>query len=419
MMIKNLIFSIALLSGFHAVQAQTLTTQPGPANGQDAEIRMMDGGCQTAGSPLPEHLMNYGNEPYMSITDWTWNAGGCSGGTIRSLIRFDDLNTIPSGAIITGAELTLFHPSYNTVYWGNNYFPGTPLPNTNPGSVYLVDRSAPTWLESSLTWSNSPGFEPGISAPIPVTTTQWNGSVSVDVTNLVQEIMNGGGINNGFYLKLDNEVHYRSQVYATSEYPDATQRPLLVVKYKVVCDPSFSYCINTNNPYQINFAANNLSFGYYDWVVDGAYVGNGPNLSYNFPGPGSYEVCMTTVGVDGKKCSKCIKICLNDNGKVTAVKEQAATAARPAEVTQADNPTDLKIPLLITPNPAQDRISIQAPFEMYRLSIKSSFGLMVIDTKYGGRKAVELSVAQLQPGNYIVEVSNKEGQITREKFTKL
>jgi len=421
MMMKNLIVSIALLSGSYAAQAQILTTQPGPANGQDAEIRTMDGGCQTAGSPLPDHFMNFGNEPYMSITDWTWNAGGCSGGTLRSLIRFDELSLIPAGAIIINAKLTLSHPPSNVAYWGNNYFPGTPLPNTNPGSVYLVDRSpAGFWLESSVNWWNAPGFEPALSAPIPVTTTQWNGSVSVDVTNLVQEIMNGGGINNGFYLKLDNEVHYRSQVYATSEYPDAALRPILVVEYKVYCDPSFSYCMNTNNPYSINFMANNLSYGYYEWSVDGSYAGNGPALSYNFPGPGSYEVCLTTVGDDGEKCSKCIKICLNDNGKMAIVKEQAAVTTGFTQVAKADNPvSDLNKSLLITPNPANDRISLRAPFEMYQVSIKSSFGFMVMDTKYDGRKAVELSISKLQAGSYIIEVSNKAGQVTREKFTKL
>ncbi|RYE00003.1 MAG: hypothetical protein EOP54_01985, partial [Sphingobacteriales bacterium] len=98
MMMKNLIFSIALLSGFTAARAQVLVTQPGPTNGQDAEIRMMDGGCQNSGSPLPDHLMNFGNDPYMSITDWTWNAGGCSGGTLRSLLRFDEFAVPPSGA---------------------------------------------------------------------------------------------------------------------------------------------------------------------------------------------------------------------------------------------------------------------------------------------------------------------------------
>ncbi|RYD95243.1 MAG: DNRLRE domain-containing protein, partial [Sphingobacteriales bacterium] len=308
-----------------------------------------------------------------------------------------------------------------TPYWGNNYFPGTPLPNTNPGSVYLVDRAAATWFENSVNWTNSPGFEPAISAPIPVTTTQWNGSVGVDVTNLVQEIMNGGGVNNGFYLKLDNEVHYRSQVYATSEYPDSKLRPVLVVEYKVFCDPSFSYCMNTNSPYTLNFTANNLSYGNYNWTVDGSYAGNGPNLAYNFPGAGSYEVCLTTVGDDGEKCSKCIKLCLNDNGKVATVKAQAAQpAAGPGKAAKADNPiSDLNTHLLIAPNPANDRISVQAPFEMYQLSIKSSFGLTVLNTKYDGQKAVELSVSKLQPGTYVVEVSNKEGQLSREKFTKL
>lgn len=422
---KNWLLSIALLTGINAARAQTytLTSQPGPANGQDAEIRMMDGGCQTAGSPLPDHFMIYGNEPYMSITDWTWVAAGCSGGTLRSLIRFDEISLIPPGAVIGSATMILSHPSSSAPYWGNNYYPGTPLPNTNPGTVYLADRTAATWYENNIWWNNSPTFEPGLTAAIPVTTTQWNGSVSIDVTNLVQEIINGGGVNNGFYLKLNTEVHYRSQVYATSEYPDSDLRPKLIVEYKVPCDPSFTYCISTNNPFLVNFTANNPNSIAYEWIVNGAYAGNTSSLAYNFPGPGSYEVCLTTVAENGDKCRKCIKICLDKNSDVAGVKEKPAAtpaAALQQNPAKADNPLSESAPrLFISPNPSNDRIQVKAPFGMYQVSIKSSFGLSVLDKKFEDQKTIELSVAHLLPGTYVVEVSSKEGKISREKFTKL
>lgn len=421
-MMKNTLLLFVLMLGFHALQAQVIFTKPGPAAGMDAEIRMMDGGCQTSFSPLPEHLSNYGSEPYMSITDWTWVAGGCSGGTLRSLIRFSDMSLIPPGAIISSATMVLYHPPYNTSYWGNNYFPGTPLPNTNPGSVYLVDRNpANAWSESTVRWADNIAYEPALSAVIPATSAQWNGSVNIDVTNLVQEIVNGGGTDNGFYLKLDTEVHYRSQVYATSDYPDSKLWPELIIKYEIPCDASFTYCINTNNTYNVNFTANNLSSGYYQWVINGSYAGNTPGVSYSFPGPGDYEVCLVTVSADGEKCQKCIKICINENGNAVPVKEKPVVkSVAEHKLSQADNPLSaLNARLFITPNPANDHISVKAPFGIQRLNISSSFGVNVLSTKYDGQQAVELSVSKLLPGSYIIEASNKEGHTIREKFTKL
>ncbi|RQO29651.1 hypothetical protein DBR32_15445 [Taibaiella sp. KBW10] len=230
------LFCTGILAGSFLVQAAqaqyTLNLKPGPKEGLDAELTYMEDACHNSGQPLPPHLINSGSKAYMTISDWTWNEVGCPGSTTRSLIKFSGLSTLPPGARITSATMSLYHPAPISGMWGNNYFPGTPLSNTNEGSVYLVDRSdVGTWNEDRVDWTDKPGYETGISAAIPVTNTQWNGVSTTDVTKLVQEIVNGGGINNGFYLKLNTEVHYRAQVYATSDHPDAALWPELRVRY--------------------------------------------------------------------------------------------------------------------------------------------------------------------------------------------
>lgn len=216
--------------------AQTLFLKPGKEAGIDAVVVTMKDSCHVAGQPLPSHLTNFGNEEYLHILAWTFNSGGCPQGRSRSLIKFAGLSTLPAGAIISSATMKLYHlPPTPALGVGNNYYPGSPYgSNTNTGTAYLIDRApSGAWNETTVTWANMPDFEPAFTAPIPVTTTQWNGSIDIDVTNLVQEIVAGGGTDNGFYLKLDTEAYYRSQFYASSDHPNQNLWPELSVSYTV------------------------------------------------------------------------------------------------------------------------------------------------------------------------------------------
>lgn len=235
MNLRKLFCTAVMAGGFVVAHSQyALNLKPGPAEGMDAEVSTMDSGCQNIGLSQPVHLSNFGSAPTMHILDWTWNETGCKGSTGRMLIKFSELNALPAGAVITNATLKLYHPPASPAEWGNSYFPGTALSYTNEGKIYLVDRSTSgAWNESTVTWANKPAFETGLYASMPVSATRWGGVSSTDVTTLVQAIVNGGGLNNGFYIKLSNEKHYRQQVFASSDYADAALWPELLVEYSL------------------------------------------------------------------------------------------------------------------------------------------------------------------------------------------
>jgi hypothetical protein len=435
-----LLLHAALLTSTLALAQTTVTFKPGPAVGEDVNLWVLDGNCTPSGYPLPAGDLNFGSSGEASFTRWTWNALNCGEGTTRELMRFTELSTIPTGATILSAELRLNGPT-PTGQWGNNYYPGTPLPNTNPGWVKRVlpganNPSSPdNWDENVVTWNTQPNTDPNPAnwAPIGLTGSRWGFLQSIDVTNIVQQIVTELGTdayaNNGFLLQLQTEVYYRSQCYSSSDGADSTLWPELIVKYEY-CDANFSYCSNTTHPYTYDFTANDATQVNYDWIVDGNYVSSGPSLNYNFPGAGSYTVCLKVYDKNGKGCDKCIKLCKADNEKGKAAPQQKAapagkTTPRHGNIIKSDDPAALigDKQIQVMPNPAK---------EGWNLSFKANAQQIVRCTIYDvagkelssgqmevarGANSVYLPAGQLKAGIYFIGVKG-EGINLKEKVVK-
>lgn len=78
---------------------------------------------------------------------------------------------------------------------------------------------------------------------ISVTGAENNWTDTIDVTNIVQQIVtdlgnNVAAANNGFMMELQTEVHYREHSWASSDYADSTYWPELVVTYSNYTDTS-------------------------------------------------------------------------------------------------------------------------------------------------------------------------------------
>jgi len=157
---------------------------------------------------------NFGSEPFLTIFSWT-NSGTFN--TARSLIAFD-LTSIPSQTTIKTAKLFLYWNTYQnlTEHTGENAF-----------TLYKISQP---WDENSVTWNNQPAITRSDSV-IVAKSASVNQSYGIDVTRLVQGMINTPTNNYGFMLKLEQEFPYRLVILTSSDYSDVGKRPKLVVYY--------------------------------------------------------------------------------------------------------------------------------------------------------------------------------------------
>jgi hypothetical protein len=154
----------------------------------------------------------------MLILSWT------SGGQpvdIRELIRFD-YSTLPLGAIIDSAKLYMY---------------GDPAPlNGNlvdahfgPTNSFYIQRITSNWtLPTPFTWNNPPAASTTNQVVIPQSTSSFQDCVA-DVTQLVKDQISFG--NNGFLMRLLNEIPYNSRQYLSSKSSDPNKHPRIVIYY--------------------------------------------------------------------------------------------------------------------------------------------------------------------------------------------
>ena len=140
---------------------------------------------------------------------------------IRALLSFD-LSTIPEGAKIVSAKLTLFsNPTPLNGIDGN--------PNYGSDNTLLIQRVENAWDYQNINWLNQPSGLAADQIEIPHTDEPTLDLVDVDVKKLVEAMMADG--NNGFLIKLKTEAIYNFRIFCSSKYVDATKHPKLEVVY--------------------------------------------------------------------------------------------------------------------------------------------------------------------------------------------
>lgn len=172
---------------------------------------------------------------YASLT--YLDAGDNIATVTRTLIIFD-LSSIPSGATITSAVLSL--------YW---YYPAETARTNN--TVVGVYRPA-AWVAGYACWTNrilntawshaggdwwdsansSQGTTPYASVTFTNSTVPDNAYHNWTVTTLVQAYVSGTYTNTGFLLKASSESDNYIAFYS-NDYTDTTKRPKLVISYTV------------------------------------------------------------------------------------------------------------------------------------------------------------------------------------------
>ncbi len=184
----------------------TLVLQPGASDGKDADIR----------TDYPS-TPNGGSQDFIANA---WTAGMVF--VQRSLIEFD-LSSIPQNALIISANLSLYanpttgHSQHHSSLSGSN--------------TAFLKRIVNHWNENAVCWNNQPGTTDMHRIILPQSTSSLQDYLNIDVTQMMQDMVTFPGTSFGMMFMLATEEHYRSLIFASSDHPNASLHPKLVITY--------------------------------------------------------------------------------------------------------------------------------------------------------------------------------------------
>jgi TATA-box binding protein (TBP) (component of TFIID and TFIIIB) len=202
---------ISVILNTHTASSQTtLILQPNAEEGKDAHVN----------SNFPN--TNYQDNAGVYSAAWTWSG---SHGDVRSFIQFD-LSTIPEGATITSAELSLYNDPGNTLVMTSGAHS-----NLTSSNKSYISRLTSSWDESTVCWNNQPNFTIEDQIILEQSTEPNQDYTDMDVLDMVQYMVDYPEEDYGFVLRLQNEEHYAALIFASSDNEDTINRPKLVITY--------------------------------------------------------------------------------------------------------------------------------------------------------------------------------------------
>lgn len=204
---------LLLLIPTSSLSAGKLFLQPDSVCGKDATVWNAPG--------FPNGTTNYGSGDFLGAHSWT-NSGIPD--TSRSLIEFD-LDQIASGSHIVSAHLSLYNnPTTNFAGGEHSTFSGL-------NSAY-IRRIVQPWDETLVTWFTQPATTTLHQASIPASSGPHDDYINIDVTQLVQDMVDSAATSFGFEIRLVREQYYRALVFASSDCADPNLRPRLIISYE-------------------------------------------------------------------------------------------------------------------------------------------------------------------------------------------
>ena len=186
-----------------------------------------------------------------------WTYGG-SFGQGRSLLGFE-LCDLPDSFVLVSATLHLFQ-DFSASHDGHT------TNGLNSARLYQITSA---WDEST-TWSSQPTYDQNSFSIIPSSNSSSQ-DYSIDVTGIVTNaISNSNEV--GFYLKLDNEISYRSLVFASKDHPNNGVRPKLEIQFYT----DTNWCsTSTSSPNNVENCVENLT-------VPNVFTPNGDSINDDF-----------------------------------------------------------------------------------------------------------------------------------------
>jgi len=166
---------------------------------------------------------NYANRNFGSKIEFianTWTAGGTSL-IIRSLIEFD-LSSLEPNTNIKKAFLYLY--SINSPDHGNGH---STLSGSND---FLIKKITSPWNEDSVTWNTQP-FVSDTNQVFVIGSDSTYQNYKIEITELARDMVKYPESNYGLMLMLQEEAIYRRILFASSDYPDKTKHPQIIITY--------------------------------------------------------------------------------------------------------------------------------------------------------------------------------------------
>jgi hypothetical protein len=187
----------------------------------------------------------YDTSNFGGVADFAAIAATNGGNTsnARSLIKWD-LSFIPTNAIVSSADLSLF--SWLSPSNGQHV-------NISGANDAYLNKIISPWDEYIVTWNTMPAVSTSGQVYMPASTSANQDYINYDVTSLVQDMVSNPITNYGLLLQLVNEQFYRQLIFASSDNPDPLKHPLLEICYLIPIGISET-AIEDFNIYQDNFS---------------------------------------------------------------------------------------------------------------------------------------------------------------------
>ncbi len=217
--LKTFIILLITVAGIRITKAQ-ITVNLSPS--KDAYLLMsLRPGSEYMGNT------NYGTQIKFNSGEWT------SGGyrvKERSIIDFN-FSIIPQGAVIQEAKLSLYamQPQPNDEYKHVSYI--IRQNSSYKSNASYLERVTGSWTETGVTYNSQPTTSTANRVLLPQSTTSDQNYLNVDITALVQDIVNNPSSSFGLLLKLQTEQYYTRMAFCSKDHSDPSRHPQLTITY--------------------------------------------------------------------------------------------------------------------------------------------------------------------------------------------
>jgi len=247
---------------FHSYSQTVLTLQPGSEEGIDAPLISIN----------PDY--NYVNDPGFLACAWTFEG---EFGIDRSLLKFN-LSQISSSAIIIEAKLSLY------------YWQGPATGQAGENASYL-QKIVENWNEMNVTWNNQPAATNFEEVYLPMSGSEDQDYLDIDITRFVSDWVANPQNNFGMLFKIADESIYRSMLFASSDNPDSSLRPKLVITY-LCTDPVADFSYIVQEPGVLFFDSSSSADSWF-WDFGDGYFSDLKNPVHNYAQSGKYYTCLS------------------------------------------------------------------------------------------------------------------------------